>query len=217
MLNTFSQEREAIELSNRSSAIACIAAALRDSRFATALVLRMHQTESIGRSVASLANVDARRIDQLHVMPGNAAEAIAEATRIKTYDLIVAGFELHHVAKEEEFRAAQAIGDALSPGGAFLTIDYVLPAGDPAQVAPFIRGARERQNVDAYGGIEGWFPAHAGWSTQRMANLARNTERRFAISNALPAYAGIAASSDDLETIDAIQRALADQGITPRS
>lgn len=216
MLNSFSQEREANELSKRASAIADVSSALRECRLKTALVLRMHPTQSIGGSIASLANVDDRRIEYVTLPAGHAVETIKETTRGKTYDLIVAAFELHHLAKEEEFYAAQALGDGLSPGGVFVTVDYTLPS-DPAQVVPYITGARELENVEAYGGIDRWFPAHAGWSTQRLAQLARSAERSFAFSNALPAHASIAAASDNLETIDMIQRALVDYGVTPRS
>ncbi len=217
MLTSFSQQPEAIELGKRSCALNDVAIALHAGRFNTALVLRMHRTQSTGRSVASLANVDERRIDQLQLTPGKVAEAVMEATRIKAYDLIVAGFELHHLAKEEEFRTAQAIGDALSAGGAFVTFDYALRNDDAAKIAPYIRGEREKQNVEAYGGIDNWLPAHAGWNEERLGRLARNAERRFSFSRGLPAHAGISAASDDLELIDALQTSLAKYDVTPRS
>lgn len=183
----------------RVDALSSVGMALgRIDRFRSALVLKMHDTPTYGSSIAGLAGIDKRKELREVRLPCTAqTEFLREATRRAAYDLVIASFELHHVDPHEERFVAEEIGKVLRPGGAFIVADYTLPDADPADFGPLATSANERTNIDAYGGIERWYRAHAGWTVDRLKRLACDAGKAHVLARPIPGHAGLAVASDD--------------------
>ena len=200
---------EALAVNRRTNALIELSNAYsRSNAFGRALFLTMHDTPSFGSAIANIAVDDSRNVERLALPKTEIAEAIQNATRWRTFDLIVAAFELHHLSPTENEKVCEAIGKATTSEGTFVIADYALPTVDPEQYEPFIVSNTERNNVLRYGGLQQWFGAHYGWNRDRLANMAYATYKPYVMSESLPGHAAMAVATGDQRIIAATKAAL---------